>query len=133
MSKSPIQSEKVYVDFPTNFDFHPIRKDISLLVNEDAVKRSVRNIVRTNFYERADPTVGANLDAQLFELAGPQTQIVLEDSFRTAIENHEPRAQIIQLTVAVDPDNYSVAATIVFSLISTSDPVTLTVLMSRVR
>lgn len=133
MQKSPVQSEKVYVDFPTNFDFHPIRKDLALVTNEDAVKRSIRNIVRTNFYERNDPTVGANLDAQLFELATPQTQIVLQDSLRTAIENNEPRCQLLSVIVVVNPDSNAISASIVFTLINTSEPITLTVLLTRVR
>jgi phage baseplate assembly protein W len=131
--KSPRQTDKIYVDFPTNFDFHPIRKDLSLLVNEDAVKRSLRNIVLTNFYERNDPTVGANLTGQLFELATPQSRIVFEQTLRRAIENHEPRVQLISLQVAQDPDKNEVSATITFSIINTTEPITIKVLLTRVR
>lgn len=130
---STIQSEKIYVDFPTNFDFHPIRKDLSLLSNEDAVKRSIRNIVLTNFYERNDPTVGANLTAQLFELATPQTKILLQDSLTTAIRNHEPRANLISLVVYLSPDSHEASAEITFSILNTTEPVVLTVLLTRLR
>jgi phage baseplate assembly protein W len=127
------QTDLIYVDFPTNMDFHPIRKDLALLTNEDAVKRSVRNIVETNYYERLDPTIGANITSQLFELASAQTQIVLQDSLRSAIENHEPRAQILDLVVALDPDSNQAAATITFVVLNNSEPVVLTVLLDRIR
>lgn len=125
--------EKIYVDIPTNLDFHPIKKDLTIIFNDDAVKRSLRNICLTNYYERLDPTVGANLSAQLFELAGRQAQIVLEDALRTAIENHEPRVSLISLRVAVDPDNHTIAADIVFTTLNTIEPITLSVMLNRVR
>jgi phage baseplate assembly protein W len=130
---SPKNQDKVYADFDTNLNFHPIRKDVALLTNEDAVKRSIRNIVLTNYYERNDPTVGANIGYQLFELASRKSQIIIENSLTTAIKNHEPRANLISVNVAMDPDEHSISATITFSVISNAQPVSLTVILERVR
>jgi phage baseplate assembly protein W len=133
MEITPKTKEIRYVDFPTNFDFHPIRKDLALLTNENAVSRSLRNIILTNFYERNDPTVGTNLSDQLFELATKQTQIVLRDAIRAAILNHEPRVNIISIDVAVSPESHEVFVTISFSIINTNEQSVLTVLLNRVR
>lgn len=127
MVTNTVKTEKVYTDFPTNFQMHPIRKDLTVISNEDAVKSSIRNLLLTNYYERNDPTVGANLDAQLFELITPLSQIVVEDSIRKCIENFEPRAKIISLLVAPDPDRNQWTVELVFTVLNNTEPTTLSV------
>jgi phage baseplate assembly protein W len=131
--KSPVNQDKIYVDLPTNFDIHPIRKDLVLLSNEDAVKRSIRNIVLTNFYERLNVTVGTNVEHQLFDLADNQTAIVVAGHIESAIRNFEPRANLLGVNVAVVPDQHSLMATISFTLINRTAPIELSVLLARVR
>ncbi|AGS81097.1 hypothetical protein [Caulobacter phage Cr30] len=133
MASSAIQTEKIYTDIPTDFSFHPIKKDLMIISNEEAVKTSIKNLLRTNYYERNDPLIGSNLESQLFELTGLPAQLVIEESIKTTIENHEDRCQIISVKVAVDPDRNQINATVTFSLISNPEPITLTTILTRVR
>ena len=62
-------TEEFYSDFQTNFTIHPIKKDLTRLVNEDSVKRSIKNILLTNYYERRfRPRFGANIRKYLFNV-----------------------------------------------------------------
>lgn len=133
MATSALQSNNVYVDFGVNFDFHPIRKDLALVSNESAVKRSIVNLVKTKYYERLDPTIGGNINGQLFELATPQTQIILQSDIEKVIKNHEPRANLISVVVAISPDTHEASATITFAILNNPVPVTVTVLLERTR
>ena len=56
-----------YSDIPTNFTIHPVKEDLVLLYNEDAVKRSIRSLLLTDPYERFfNPGLGSDLDNILF-------------------------------------------------------------------
>lgn len=118
----------------SNLDIHPIRKDIVLRTNEDSVSQSIRNILKTNFYEKPfDPKYGANLRALLFELSSPFIEIQLKNQIQTAISNYEPRANIISIDVSADIDGNSYSVTIMFSTLNSQNPQTLTVSLERVR
>jgi phage baseplate assembly protein W len=118
--------EEVYIDFQSNFTIHPIKKDLTRLTNEDAVKRSIRNILQTDYYERRfRPKFGANIRAYLFENMTPITLHAIKSAVITAIENHEPRANIIDVVVS-GGDNNAVDVTLTFSIINSLQIVSLT-------
>ena len=129
-------TEEFYSDFQTNFTIHPIKKDLTRLVNEDAVKRSIKNILLTNHYERPfRPRFGANLRKYLFENIDPVVTKHIENDILTAIENYEPRANIVDITVTSNPDNNAINVSIIFSTINSLQTVTLNTLITldRVR
>lgn len=129
--------EEVYSDFLNDITLHPIRKDISRNINEDAVKRSIKNILLTNYYERPfRPKFGANITKYLFEPLTPLTLKLIKNDINSAIVNYEPRATIIDITVSSDnTDNNSISVTVIFSIINSSSPITLTTTLAldRVR
>lgn len=93
-------ADKKYRDLDLNFVPHPNTGDIVPLKGVDAVRRSVKNIVLTNFYERPfKPLLGANVVALLFENNTPHTQHILVDHIQNAIRRYEPRATVLDVGV----------------------------------
>jgi phage baseplate assembly protein W len=94
---------RAFKDISLSFDRHPITNDILNIKNEDAIKKSVRNIVRTVPSERFfNPIFGSDVKTSLFEFVDFGTASELEDQILVAIENYEPRISNIQ--VRVDPN-----------------------------
>ena len=68
----------VYKDINLSFIKHPITGDITSVTNADAIKRSVKHLVLSNFNERPfEPHIGANVTALLFEQANPFTGLLI--------------------------------------------------------
>ena len=70
-------------------------KDVNVLSNVTAIKRSVRNLVLTNFYEKPfHPEIGSGVRELLFENANPLTSIAISQAITDVINNYEPRARL---------------------------------------
>jgi phage baseplate assembly protein W len=124
----------VYSDIPTNLDVHPIKEDLVLLYNENAVKRAIRNLLLTDPYERFfNPGIGAGIRQSLFENISQDTEFILKERIRETIINYEPRANLYSVNVKAMPDENSYSATIVFSVVNNTTPVTLDLVLRRVR
>lgn len=95
----------IYQDFDLNFGFHPVRKDLVLVRDEQAVIASIRNLLMMNHFDlRFRPEVGSNIRRLLFENITPFTADDLRRFIRETIENFEPRARIAVLQVKAKPD-----------------------------
>jgi phage baseplate assembly protein W len=130
---SNIQPE-LFSDFLNDFGLHPVKKDLVRRVNEDAVKQSIRNIILTRTGERLyNPTFGSQISSLLFELFSETTQSSLKSAIETAIRNHEPRANLIDVRAEGDIDTNSIVVTIIFSVINKEEPVTLQLILNRIR
>jgi len=124
----------IYSDFYSNLDLELVKKDLLSYKNEDSVKRSIRNILLTDKGERFfNPTFGSDIRKMLFENFSPSTEQVIADLIKTAIGNHEPRANVIDVNVSGDPDQNSMYINIVFSVINKAEPVTLELILNRIR
>jgi phage baseplate assembly protein W len=132
---TPLKEQpEIFSDFFTNLDTHPIKKDFVRHTNEEAVKRSIKNLLLTNRGDRLfQNTIGSDIRSLLFELSSAATDQILESYIRTTITNYEPRAQIIDVQVSSDPDEYTVYATIIFSVINKQEPVILELILNRIR
>ena len=127
-----VESSAGYSDFDINFVAHPISGDIAIKRDSDAIKRSVRNIILTNHYERPfKPNFGANLRSMIFELTTPGMAQMFQRSLRKAISTTEPRVSNVFIR-AVDRDN-SVDITIAYNIEGIVDQQNLEVSVSRVR
>jgi phage baseplate assembly protein W len=126
--------ETIFSDLSTTFTAHPVTGNVGLVKNENAIKQSIKNIVLTNFYERPyNPTYGANLISQLFENMNSITKFVLIKNIRVTLDNHEPRADIIDIRVDVDYDKNTINVTIVFKPINSLESQTVNVILERIR
>ena len=131
---TPLTQRVVYSDFFTDLDKHPIRNTVLRKTNVDAVKQSLRNLMLTDRGERLfQPNLGGNIRAMLFENITAQTFLTMQEHIRDVIEAHEPRADVIDVYIAQTSQEHEVQVTIVFRVVNVQEPVTLELLLERVR
>ena len=99
------RSSRVYKDLNLNFTTNPVTNDVTTLTDVNAVKRSVRNLLLTNHYDRPfHPEIGSNVQALLFENFGPITGNQLSRQIEELIANFEPRARVESVECFPLPD-----------------------------
>jgi len=109
-------------------------KDLSLVTNEDSVKQSIINILLTNLGEKFfNQSFGSEINKILFENVTPQSTSTLISLVQNAIENYEPRANLLNVVASPLPDDNAYAITIIFSVINKIEPVTLEFVLNRIR
>ena len=112
-----------FKDISLSFDMHPVTKDILVLKNEDAIRRSIRNLVQTIPSERFfNPTIVADVKTSLFEFVDFGTASVLEQQIKIAIENYEPRVENPRVVVNPRPDLNAFEITITFTIVGLEVP-----------
>jgi|TARA_B100000925_G_C21713563_1_gene347766 phage baseplate assembly protein W len=95
-----------FKDISLSFSRHPVTDDIGVFVNEDAIKRSVTNLVRTRVGERFyQKLLGSPLEDSLFEQQDSDTAAVLEDDILLLLENYEPRIKNVDVVCSYDLDS----------------------------
>ena len=123
-----------FSDIDLKFEINPLTKDVNILKNEDAVKRSVRNIVLTNFGEKKfQPFFGGNVLAQLFENFSPFTSIQLKKAIERSLFENEPRIDRLVVEVNANNDKNSVDVVVRFTLKNSQEPVLVTFTLERIR
>ena len=123
-----------FSDFNTSLATHPIKKDLSLKTDTNAVIQSLRNLLLTDKGERLfQPNIGSNIRQLLFENFTPQTTTLLKQFIAETIDNHEPRANLLDVTVSPNDDNNSLLVSLIVEVINNQDPVTLNLVLERIR
>ena len=109
------RSNNLYTDLNLNFAKNPATKDVTRLKDVEAVKRSVRNLVLTNRFERPfHPEIGADVRALLFENMTPVTEQLLTERIADTLRVYEPRAVLNDVVVSGSLDTNTYTATIKF-------------------
>ena len=99
------RSSRVYKDLNLNFSANPVTGDVTTVTDVVAVKRSVRNLLLTNHYDRPfHPEFGSNVPALHFENFGPITGNQLSRTIEEMISNFEPRARVETVECFPVPD-----------------------------
>ena len=125
---------ELFSDFLTNLDAHPITKQLARTVDADSVAQSIRNLVLTNLGERPfQPNLGSSVRAALFEPADEVTATRISEAIRNVVEYSETRAQLLDVSVTLGPNDNSMVVTIIFSVINSREPQRLDILLKRVR
>ena len=128
------RSNKTYSDLNLNFTKNPATNDVARLTDIEAVKRAVRNLVLTNQFERPfHPEIGTSIRDLLFETITPLNAVLLEDRIREVIVNFEPRADLTGIQVFDEIDNNQYRVIINFRVINSSEGVTITEFLQRLR
>lgn len=123
-----------YSDLDLDFLAHPTTGDVVKKSGEDAIKRSVRNLILTNFYDKGFRSyVGSNATKLLFEPINHLTQQFLKDAISEVITNYEPRVGLVDIKVSVDPENNGYNATISYIILNRNLPVSITLFLERIR
>jgi phage baseplate assembly protein W len=123
-----------YADLDLDFIPNPSTGDVNILGGDQAIKRSIRNLVMTNFYERKfQSTIGSDASALLFDLATPLTAIYLQNAISAVINNFEPRVRLNTVTVIDDSDNNGYNVTIEYTILNRNLPVVSSLFLERIR
>tara|TARA_B100000029_G_scaffold69208_1_gene61625 strand:- start:108 stop:530 length:423 start_codon:yes stop_codon:yes gene_type:complete len=121
-------------DLDLDFNAHPVTKDVVTKTDVEAVKRSVRNLILTNRYERPfQPEIDGGVTRHLFQLSTPSTKLDIKTAIQVAIANFEPRVQLIDVFVGGDLDRNGFDVTINFRVINVPEPVTIELFLERLR
>jgi len=114
---------KEFKDISLSFKVHPVTKDILVLKNSDAIKKSVMNLVKTNvgdrFYEK---NLGTKTKNYLFEISKTDDDnFSLEREIRNVISNYEPRVKLIDVSILNNDTDYSLEISISYEIIGQKD------------
>ena len=114
---------RAFKDISLSFTPHPVTKDLTILKNENAIKRSVRNIVNTIPRERFfNPTLGSDVRQSLFNFVDYGTASVIQKQIQIAIENFEPRVDNLQVNVFPRPDSNEFEVNVLFDIVGQQFP-----------
>ena len=109
-----------FKDISLSFEPHPVTKDLPILKNENAIRRSVRNIIETIPTERFfNSLLGSDIEKSLFEFG---TASVIENQIKISINNFEPRVENLGVKVDPNPDQNAFDITIIFDIIGQEFP-----------
>ena len=114
---------RTYKDISLSFDPHPITKDLPIIKNANAIRRSVRNLVQTIPGERFfNPLLGSSVYESLFDLADFGTSSLIESEIITTLENFEPRVENVRVRVDPRYDQNNFDVTIYFDVVGQELP-----------
>ena len=114
---------RAFKDISLSFDAHPVTQDLQVLKNENAIRRSVRNIVQTIPTEKFFNSIfGSDVRSSLFEFVDFGTASVIQEQIQVAIENFETRVDDLQVFVNPNPDENTFDVTVVFDIIGQEFP-----------
>ena len=128
------KSVKIYKDLNLDFQQNTATKDIQKITDVESVKRSVRNLINTNHYEKPfRPQVGSNLRAMLFENMSPQINHAISKEIDLLIRNYEPRCRLVEVSSNPQIDKNAYAVTISFYVVNHPEPVIVESFLERLR
>ena len=134
LSNNSKRATRIYKDLDLDFGRNTVTNDVNNLTDVEAVKRSVRNLINTNHFERPfHPEIGGNVRALLFEPMTPLTALNLQRKIEEVLSNFEPRAKITQILADPDIDRNGYRLQIRFYVIGIQNPITVETFLERLR
>ena len=134
MAQVTISRQPDYSDLDLDFKINPITGDINKKKGTDAVKRSLRNLIFTNYYERLFKSeIGSDVPALLFDNVDVMTATFIEDAIIRLINNFEPRVRLTSVTVSADYDNNGFGVQMEYVIVNTETPATFNLFLERIR
>ena len=113
-----------FKDISLSFEPHPVTKDLPVLKNANAIKRSVRNLVQTIPGDRVfQPLLGSDVHSSLFDFVDFATAGVIEKQILTTIQNFEPRVGNVKVQVEPESDVNTFSVTVYFDIVGQDLPV----------
>ena len=125
-------TRRQYKDVSYSFFANPMSGDVGKALGPTAVKHSILSILKTNFHERLfQPEFGSNIRALLFEPMNPLTVERIKEAVETAVANHEPRANVLNVNVTPDEENNRYKVSVIFDLSTETEAQLLETLFER--
>ena len=132
-SKSTRNSRK-FRDLDLDFDRNIVTNDVKVVEDVIAIKRSVKNLVQTNFYERPfHPELGCGVRELLFENFTPLTAVFIKRKIEEVLINYEPRINLTNVAVDDDQDRNRLVVDIYFRIIGIEGPQVVSTFLQRIR
>jgi len=120
---SATRISRKFKDISLSFDMHPVTKDILVLTDENAIKRSIRNIIQTVPSEKFfNSTFGSDVKTTLFEFIDFGTASLLQKQVEIAINNYESRVNKVKVEVDPRPDDNAFEINVFFNIIGQDFP-----------
>ena len=114
---------RAYKDISLSFIPHPVTNDLKVLKNEDAIRRSVRNIVETIPTEKFfNPLFGSDVYNSLFEFVDFGTASTIQEQIEIALDNFEPRIEDVRILVEPQPDVNTFEVTVYYDIVGQEFP-----------
>ena len=128
------RSVKIYKDLNLDFQQNTATKDIQKMLDVESVKRSVRNLINLNYYEKPfHSEIGSNLRGLLFENITPQISHYIGKQIEMLIKNYEPRCRLVDVSNRPNLDKNGYSVSISFYVVNTPNPVVVETFLERLR
>ena len=128
------RSVKIYKDLNLDFQQNTATKDIQKMLDVESVKRSVRNLINLNYYEKPfHPEIGSNLRGLLFENITPQISHYIGKQIESLIKNYEPRCKLVEVDNRPNLDRNGYSVSISFYVVNSPNPVQVETFLERLR
>tara|TARA_Y100001970_G_C14185347_1_gene832278 strand:- start:1520 stop:1912 length:393 start_codon:yes stop_codon:yes gene_type:complete len=116
-------TSKAFKDINLSFKRHPVTNDLIVVKNEDAIKRSVKNIIFTILGEKPyDPFFGSVINDALFELSTSLNEIGIAEKIKSSLARYEPRIDDIVVNSTITPDSNEVNVTVSYEIVGFPSP-----------
>ena len=114
---------RAFKDISLSFKKHPVTNDVTVLRNEDAIKKSVINLTRTRINERFfNDLLGTSVADNLFENMGSGLETALEEEISTLLGNYEPRIELNSVYVIADQDSNELSIQVDYNIVGLPIP-----------
>ena len=128
------RNSRSFRDIDLDFGRNAVTNDVNIVEDVVAVKRALKNLIQTNFYERPfQPELGCGIRELLFENFTPMTKVFLERKIEEVIINYEPRVQLQNVAVDDDQDRNRLVVDIYFYVVGVPGPQVVQTFLQRVR
>ena len=123
MSTYTTKVSRAFKDISLSFKKHPVTNDVTVLRNEDAIKKSVINLTRTRINERFfNDLLGTSVADSLFENMGSGLETALEEEISTLLKNYEPRIELNSVYVIADQDSNELSIQVDYNIVGLPIP-----------
>jgi len=116
-------ASRAFKDINLSFKRHPVTNDVVTIRDEDAIKRSVKNIIFTILGEKPfEPRFGSVVNEALFDLTTAYDDILVQDEIKSSLLKFEPRISNLEVTVTVAPDTNEMNCTVQYDIVGLPAP-----------
>ena len=116
-------ASRTFKDINLSFKRHPVTNDVLTIRDEDAIKRSVKNIIFTILGEKPfEPEFGSVINVSLFELSTSLNEMRVADEIKQSLLNYEPRIDNIKVDVSIYPDSNDLNCTVQYDIVGIPSP-----------
>ena len=116
-------ASRAFKDINLSFKRHPVTNDVVTIRDEDAIKRSVKNIIFTILGEKPfEPEFGSVINDSLFELNTSLNEMKVSDEIKQSLLNFEPRIDNIRVTVSIYPDSNELNCAVQYDIVGIPAP-----------